>query len=124
MILHHLSPKFLDGYGPDPVPRAFDFPDPNITCVRREATTIAPQALFLMNNSFMTESVERILQRKDLPAEGTARIRKLYQLLFTRLPYNDELKMVGKFLGNKPTPVHWENFVQALLLTNEFTYVD
>ena len=108
----------------DPVLRAFDFPDPNITCVRREATTVAPQALFLMNNSFITESAKRVLQRKDLPADATARTRKLYQVLFMRSPHDDELKMAGKFLGNKPTTVHWENFVQALLLTNEFTFID
>ena len=108
----------------DPVLRAFDFPDPNITCVRREATTVAPQALFLMNNSFITESAKRVLQRKDLPADATARTRKLYQVLFMRLPHDDELKMAREFLGNKPTTVHWENFVQALLLTNEFTFID
>ena len=108
----------------DPVLRAFDFPDPNITCVRREATTVAPQALFLMNNSFITESAKRILQRKDLPTDATARISKLYQFLFTRLPHDDELKMVGEFLGDSPAAVHWENFVQALLLTNEFTFID
>jgi len=108
----------------DPVLRAFDFPDPNITCVRREATTVAPQALFLMNNSFITESAKRILQRKDLPTDTTARIMKLYQILFMRSPHDDELKMAGKFLGNEPTPFHWENFVQALLLTNEFTFID
>ena len=108
----------------DPVLRAFDFPDPNITCVRREATTVAPQALFLMNNSFITESAKRVLQRKDLLADATARTRKLYQVLFMRLPHDDELKMAREFLGNKPTTVHWENFVQALLLTNEFTFID
>jgi len=108
----------------DPVLRVFDFPDPNITCVRREATTVAPQALFLMNNSFIIESAKRILQRKNLPSDSATRIRKLYQLLFARSPHDDELKMAYEFLGDSPTKAHWDNFVQALLMTSEFTFID
>jgi len=114
----------IDRMDVDPVLRTFDFPEPNITCGRRETTTVAPQALFLMNNSFITESAKRILQRKDLPTDAAARISKLYQYLFSRLPHDDELKLAKKFLGENPVAAHWENFVQALLLTNEFTFID
>ena len=42
--------------------RTFDFPDPNATSPRRDNTTIAPQALFLMNHPFVLESA-RALER-------------------------------------------------------------
>ena len=35
--------------------RTFDFPDPSTTSPRRDQTTVAPQALFLMNHPFMIE---------------------------------------------------------------------
>ncbi|MFP6887924.1 MAG: DUF1553 domain-containing protein, partial [Opitutales bacterium] len=108
----------------DVVLRSFDFPDPNITCVRREPTTIAPQALYLMNNNFTAESAKRILQRKDLSPDADARIKKLYRLLFARPPDEEEVDLARNYLGKKPSAGHWANYVHGLLLTNEFTDVD
>ncbi len=108
----------------DVVQRSFDFPDPNITCVKREPTTVAPQALYLMNNSFTLESGKRILQRKDLPSDTNRRIEQLYRILFFRSPAEFEISLATKYLGDKPSAKQWENYTQGLLMTNEFTYVD
>jgi len=104
--------------------RAFDFPDPNITCTRREPTTVPPQALYLMNHPVMADYSARIAGRKDLPAEAEAKLTRLYQLLFAREPVADELAIAGKFLGEKPDSARWQSLVHALLLANEFAFID
>ena len=43
--------------------RLFDFPDPNATSPMRDYTTIAPQALFLMNHAFVINAANAILSR-------------------------------------------------------------
>ena len=41
----------------------FDFADPSICTGRRNTSTVAPQALFLMNNSFVIEQAQRTAHR-------------------------------------------------------------
>ena len=107
-----------------PVLRAFDFPDPNLTCARREATMVSPQALYLMNNTTIADYAKRIATRKDLPAEQTEKVKQLYEILFARAPESDEIDLSKNYLGKKPDASKWQNFVHALLLTNEFTFID
>lgn len=107
-----------------PVLRAFDFPDPNITCARRETTTVSPQALYLMNNATISDYANRIAMRKDLPAELPAKVKRLYEILFSRQPVVDEMVLTKKYLGENPDAARWQKFVHALLLTNEFSFID
>jgi hypothetical protein len=107
-----------------PVLRAFDFPDPNITCARRETTTVSPQALYLMNNATISDYANRIAMRKDLPAELPARVNRLYEILFARPPGEDEMVLTKKYLQENPDTAKWQKFVHALLLTNEFSFID
>jgi len=107
-----------------PVLRAFDFPDPNITCARRESTTVSPQALYLMNNSTIADYALRISARKDLPNEQPAKVNRLYEILFARQPVEDEMVLAKKYLGENANAAMWQNFVHALLLTNEFSFID
>ena len=107
-----------------PVLRAFDFPDPNITCARREFTTVSPQALYLMNNSTIAEYALRISTRKDLPNEQPAKVNRLYEILFARQPVEGEMVLAKKYLGENTNAATWQNFVHALLLTNEFFFID
>jgi len=107
-----------------PVLRAFDFPDPNLTCARREPTTVSPQALYLMNNATIADYAKRIATRKDLPAGQTAKVKQIYEILFARAPVAEEMVLAKKYLGGKPDAAKWQNFVHALLLTNEFSFVD
>ena len=107
-----------------PVLRSFDFPDPNITCSRRENTTVAPQALYLMNNSTIVDYARRISLRGDLPTEKTAKVKRLYKILFARQPVESEVVLAKKYLGENTNAATWQNFVHALLLTNEFSFID
>ena len=46
-----------------PLFEAFDMPDTSFSCERRNVTTVAPQALALMNNDFMMEQAQAFAER-------------------------------------------------------------
>src|SRR5262249_44154366 len=80
--------SFLDRLNVPELFRTFDFPSPDATSPKRDSTTVAPQALFLMNNPFVLESARRLTQRPEIAAEkDTAkRLGRMYRLLYSRLP--------------------------------------
>ncbi len=51
--------------------RTFDFPSPDATSPQRENTTIAPQALFLMNHPFVMECARNVMKRADVAGKKT-----------------------------------------------------
>ncbi len=106
--------------------RAFDFPSPAATSPRRDTTTVAPQALYFMNNAFVAEAAARCLRRPEIAAAtGTnERLARIYRLLFGREPTPDEHFAAEEFLDPQPSPARWGQLVHALLMTNEFVFVD
>ena len=106
--------------------RAFDFPDPAATSPQRDTTTIAPQALYLMNNDFAAEIARRVASRKDVTAAKStaARVAQIHQVLFARNPSEREGQLAREYLGESPVEKTWATYTQALLLTNEFVFVD
>jgi mono/diheme cytochrome c family protein/cytochrome c553 len=120
----------------NPMLRIFDFPDPNLTSERRVITTVPMQQLFVLNSEFMVQQAKGLAARiaGEKSADGKsleepARIERVYRWVLGRTPRADEREMVGRFLATaaeerdaKLTP--WEQLAQALLSTNEFTYLD
>ncbi|MEX2288370.1 MAG: PSD1 and planctomycete cytochrome C domain-containing protein [Planctomycetaceae bacterium] len=106
--------------------RAFDFPDPASTAPKRDSTTVAPQALYLMNNQFAAELSRRLASRNDVAdlADIDQRVQRLYQILYSRSPTDREVALAHPYLGGQPTPEAWSAYVQALLMANEFVFVD
>ncbi len=104
----------------------FDFPTPAATNPQRDSTTVAPQALFLMNGDLTFEVASRLLRRPEVAAamDSPSRVRQLFLICFQRTPTDAELKAADDFLGSTPTPEHWTAFTQSLLLSNEFAFVD
>lgn len=104
----------------------FDFPSPTATSEQRAETTVPPQALYLMNNGFTLEIAKRLLQRPDVASIATSdgKLDRVYRIVFARPPHEDELALARKFLGEQPTADRWTQWVHALLLTNEFAFVD
>ena len=90
---------FLDG-----VYRTFDFASTDATAADRPSTTVPQQALFLMNSEFAAEQA-RSLARRGASDEGstdpTARIDRLYRLLFGRSPDGGELELGVAFLESQ-----------------------
>jgi hypothetical protein len=110
--------------------RTFDFASPDTSNPQRHHTTVPQQSLDLMNSPFVVEQARHLIARPDVTArQGHAeRIRRLYQLLYARDPDAEELQLGQRFLnvsaGERDNAEPWVNFAQALLLANEFMYVD
>src|SRR6185295_6782289 len=80
--------------------RNFDFASPDTHSPQRYTTTVPQQALFLMNSPFVIEQVGALMKRPEIDGEREmeGRIRKLYKLIFGRLPAADELEIGRRFL--------------------------
>jgi hypothetical protein len=105
--------------------RTFDFPSPDATSPQRDSTTVAPQALFLMNHPFSIESARRLAHRSDVVAvkDTTGKVTRLYHILYGRAPKAEELRLAEEYLGaGGDEPL--ERYTQALLIANEFVFVD
>jgi hypothetical protein len=105
--------------------RTFDFPSPDVTNPQRDTTTVAPQALFLMNHSFAIECARRLVRRPDIAAgkDVAGKVTRLYRVLYGRVPKAEELRLAEEYLG-AGDDVAWERYAQALLMSNEFAFVD
>jgi len=117
----------------------FDGADPSIHVETRTVSTVSPQALFLMNHPLMMDAAKSILKRPEVRAEKDPgrRATALYRLLYCRQPTDEELELARAFLESSrgseataegdrkgPDPGSWEEYVQALLLTNDFIFLD
>ncbi len=108
-----------------PLLSTFDFPSPATLSPKRDATTVPPQALFLMNHPFVVEAARRIAARSEMTAADVpGKIARLYALLFGRPPTAGELKLAQDYLGSQPSGDKLTAYVHGLLMLNEFAYVD
>ena len=118
---------FIDRQDLPSLYRTFDFPDPNASSPRRDSTTVAPQALYLMNNPFVLAAAHEVLERPEIAREEDTerRIDLLTRLLYGRAPTEEETRLAKDYLGKDPQSAPlWERYVHALMLANEFVYVD
>jgi hypothetical protein len=103
----------------------FDAPDAQVIAEKRIESTVAPQALFLLNSPFAvaqaTALAERALKREG---DDTQRIKWLYEVLFTREPTQNDLKLAAKVISDPDRAAAWARYCQVLLCANEFVYVD
>ncbi len=65
----------------------FDFPQMNPNCIERRDSTVAPQALYLMNNSMVRELAEQFARRVQAEA-GPNRAKESWQCSLTHSPSN------------------------------------
>jgi hypothetical protein len=102
---------------------AFDRPDTNTSCPRRPVTTIAPQALTLLNSDLAQGAAKALAARVEREAgpQRDARVDRLYRLLFARPPDAREKRLALAFLAESQGLA---SYCRALLNTNEFIYID
>jgi hypothetical protein len=102
----------------------FDAADASAIVEKRITSTVAPQALFLLNNNFALDQVNALTERMNSQAgaKSDARIDWLYETLFGRHASLREKSLALKFIDS--TAESWEAYVQALLASNEFVYID
>jgi hypothetical protein len=112
--------------------QTFDLPDPSTPNGDRNATIVAPQALFMMNSSVMLnhsrKMADSLLQRTDLDDAG--RIREAYERALSRPPTPQEIDRAQTFLARiykewQADPAKtWQSFCKSLLSSNEFIYIN
>jgi hypothetical protein len=108
----------------------FDFPHPSEITGARPKTTVATQALFLLNAPFVKQQAAKLSERlkKDHPGDERARINQLYLLAISRPAGSDEIETALTFLeqctqdlkGNRP--VAWTQLCHAVLGSNAFLF--
>jgi hypothetical protein len=105
---------------------AFDFAEPDQVNGLRDVTTVAPQALFMLNNPFVLEAAERAAKRileQDLQNDEV-RIRYAYAYTLSRYPTKAESERALAFLGEgSDRESRWIALAQSLYASAEFRYV-
>ncbi|MBC8113913.1 MAG: DUF1553 domain-containing protein, partial [Candidatus Saccharimonas sp.] len=114
-----------------PLFEVFDRPDTNATCPRRSRSTVAPQALALLNSELSLSLAETLANRVTREASTTEKwIDRAFQLTLGRLPTDEERAWSNDFLREEAgaTTDHQRGvltrFCLALFNANEFLYVD
>src|SRR5262249_7600564 len=116
----------------------FDGPDTNTTTEQRSNSTVPQQALFLMNNPFVTEQAEGLARRLIASsADPRERIALGCELAWARparpIEVADGTQYVreyAKHLSRADAPADrveleaWTSFSRILLSANEFVYID
>jgi len=123
----------------------FDFPDPNLPVGNRQTTTVAPQALMMMNSTLFMDAGDALAEQAldmDVANDGE-RIDFAYQRALVRPPSDVESKRALKFIAELTGPPAllnsstvdeaanaearrraWSLFCQSLLASNEFIYLN
>ena len=109
-----------------PVMTTFDFPSPSASCPERPQTTVSPQALYMMNNEFVMDCAAAMVSRKEVAGtdDASGKVARLYALLYGRAPKELEQQKARAFLGATPDEKRWQHYAHALMLANEFVFVD
>ena len=105
--------------------RLFDRADPSLIVAQRGQSVVAPQALFFLNDPFVSGVAKALAARviREAPADAEHRIRHLYSLALGRPPTKAEIELGTELLpqaGSDP----WERYCLLILCTNEFLYFD
>ncbi len=118
-----------------PMLQVFDVPEPLVSQGQRPTTTVAPQALLLLNNPHLRKCCED--SASDLLQQGlddTAMIDLCYQRSLSRSPGNHELQKATDFLSAQTESYKQSgvadakaqataDLIQLILCLNEFCYI-
>jgi hypothetical protein len=118
--------------------QAFDVGDPSMVNAKRSSTTIAPQALFVMNSPFALEQSKTFAENLlAMEVSDQERVKTAYLKALSRSPTPQEivrgLEFVASYMrgqaGKEPDAKKaqvraWQAFCQVLFASNEYVYID
>jgi hypothetical protein len=117
--------------------QAFDFADPSTPSGERATTTVAPQALFMLNSKLVREQTRSLASFMLRRGEDTLRLRWLYVSSLGRPPTSAEIARALAFVGRAEQLLArekldagerrlraWQAFCQVIVASNEFIYVE
>jgi len=113
-----------------------DFPDPAVPTGDRSTTTVAPQALMMMNSDFVIQAADDLARRVSDATDDESKIRRLYLLTLGRdaspTELADDMNLLQASLASPPeggispadAKLHALSIVcQVILASSEFIYV-
>jgi len=126
---------------------AFDEPVMTPNCTMREASTVAPQALFMLNDTFVAQQSEYFAERlqRESPGDVRAQINRAWKLAYNTAPSEKESMSSLLYLAEQteriraqlttmkkekdktppdPQTLAMASLCQALLSANRFLYVE
>ena len=114
--------------------QAFDFADPSSSNGERVATTVAPQALALLNSKLMEDKTRSWAEKLVRLKTDTERVESIYRQALLRLPSQKEMERALAFTreirpslaGNEREREmkSWQSFCRVVLASSEFVHVD
>ncbi|MCA9119798.1 MAG: PSD1 domain-containing protein [Planctomycetaceae bacterium] len=123
----------------------FDLPRMEPNCTSRNASTVSPQSLLLMNSDFALTRAMQLATRvqRDASDNIDSQITLAWQLAYAAQPTEEELTDAKSFIqgqtdyfaanpppttkdaqGTKPADEAFASFCHALLSSNRFLYID
>ncbi len=105
-----------------PMLQTFDAPDTATSCPRRDVSTVAPQALTLMNGDFTLDQADKFAARlrKESGDNAQALVENAWHRAFGRLPSTEEQKLAVDYLQRNSLP----RLCLLMFNMSEFVYVD
>ena len=83
----------------DPLMEVFNQPSPNDSCERRDSSSVSPQALTMMNSTYLTNrSIAFALRIERETADASTRIERAFELAFSRSPEPDVVPKLAEYL--------------------------
>jgi hypothetical protein len=113
-----------------PLLETFDVASPDTPTAARTTTTIAPQALVLLNSTFIEEQADACARRimAETEANVPANIERLFQLALSRNPTPREMQVGTDYLHRfEPAETHRRALAmlcKVVLNLNELVYID
>jgi hypothetical protein len=105
-----------------PFMETFDLPENSTSCARRTESTVAPQALSLLNSPLAVEAANAFADRvrREAGESPGRQVERAFQLALQRSPAPEERRACLGLLAKRSLP----ELCRALLNLNEFAYVD
>ncbi len=109
--------------------QVFDGANPSLVTGRRNTSGVAPQALFLMNNSWVIgrcqAAAKSLLSDEDLSDEE--RVQSLFRNALGRDPSSEELTLSLRFVTSEANDddrqTKWARLVQSVISTLDFRFI-
>ena len=105
----------------------FDGPAGGGIIERRTQSIVAPQALYLLNDSLLDDVSAALARRVSREVDSgrlEERITRLYELALARPPSAAEIEIGRQLFSDPNVGDAWTRYCRVILCTNEFIYVD
>ncbi|HEY2909254.1 MAG TPA: PSD1 and planctomycete cytochrome C domain-containing protein [Gemmataceae bacterium] len=111
---------------PSDIHRLFDLPDPKAHGEKREVTTTPLQQLYFLNSPFVRQMSASLARTAVDGKKGEDAVAALFRKALLRDPTSDEMRTASELVkpkrpGDSPA---WELLAQALLVSNEFLFLE